>query len=119
LVEKEKEKEKEEKAKVEGKKKVDNGGQVLASSMGDQGSKMQAKSQSGLKKKATVLQLIEDVITHVPQALIVTEDDLAKSENVFLNISIKNLVEDMNFYDPTWYKGILAFLKKVLIFGSN
>jgi len=50
-----KEKEKEEKAKAKSKKKAKDGGQIPTSSMVDQASEMPTSSQSGVKKKATLL----------------------------------------------------------------
>jgi len=91
LVEKEKEKEKEEKAKAKCKKKANDEGQVSAFSTMDQGSQMLARSQSKVKRKATLSQLIEEVITHVTQAFVLIEDDLAKFGDLILNISIASM----------------------------
>jgi len=103
LVEKEKE-EKEKKTKDKGKNKADNGGQIPISSIIDQGSEMQARSQSGTKKTTTLLQLTRNVITHVTQALVFIEDDLAKSKDLILNISIEDVIDDIDSNTPTWYK---------------
>ena len=86
-------KEKEEKGKGKGKaKKKDEGrAEVVPSSIMDRGSQM----PSALKRKATLSQLTEEVITHVTQAMVITEYDVAKTENLILNISIEDLVNDM------------------------
>ena len=70
---------------------------------------------SVVKRKATLSQLIEEVITHVTQAMIIAEDDVAKSEDLILNISIKELANDMVEDNPMWYNEVLQFMKKVVI----
>ena len=73
--------------------------------------------QSGVKRKATLSQLIEEVITHVTQAMVITEDDVAKIEDLILNISIEDLAKDMVEDKPMWYNEVLHFMKKVVIYS--
>ena len=49
--------------KGKGKKKIEGDSQVLVPSTMDQGSQMQAKSYSRVKRKAILLELMEDMIT--------------------------------------------------------
>ena len=63
--------------------------------------------QSGVKRKATLSQLIEEVITHVTQAMVITEDDVVKTEDLILNISIEDLANDMVEDIPMWYNEVL------------
>jgi len=63
LAEKEKEAEKEGKEKGRGKKKVETGAQVPASSIVDQVSKIGSTSRTGMKRKAVLQELIEEMIT--------------------------------------------------------
>ena len=86
-----KEKEDKGKGKGKGKKKDEAGGEMVPSSTRDASSQM----QSGVKRKATLSQLTEEVITHVTQAMVITEDDVAKTEDLILNISIEDLAKDM------------------------
>ena len=62
-----KEKEDKGKGKSKGKKKDEAGAEVVPSSTTDGGSQM----QSGVKRKATLSQLSEEVITHVTQAMVI------------------------------------------------
>ena len=109
-------KEKEEKGKGKGKaKKKDEGGaEVVPSSTTDGGSQM----PRAVKRKATLSQLTKEVITHVTQAMVIAEDDVAKSEDLILNISIEELANDMVEDNPMWYNEVLQFMKKVLIYRS-
>ena len=86
--EKEKEREKEEKANNKGKKKAEVTAQVLASFTIDQGSQLQVGSQSGIKRKATLSEFTKEVITHVSQGFLLTNEDVTKSEDLILNASI-------------------------------
>ena len=98
-----KEKEDKGKSKCKGKKKDEVGGEVVPSSTKDGGSQM----QSGVKRKATLSQLTEEVITHVTQAMVITEDDVAKTKDLILNISIEDLANDMVEDNPMWYNKVL------------
>ena len=98
-----KEKEDKGKGKGKGKKKDEAGAKVVPSSTADGGSQM----QSGVKRKATLSQLIEEVITHVTQAMVITEDDVVKTEDLILNISIEDLANDMVEDIPMWYNEVL------------
>ena len=108
-----KEKEDKGKSKGKGKKKDKAGGEVVPSSTRDGGSQM----QSGVKRKATLSQLTEEVITHVTQAMVITEDDVAKTKDLILNISIEDFANDMVEDNPMWYNEVLQFIKKVVIYS--
>ena len=98
-----KEKEDKGKGKGKGKKKDEAGAKVVPSSTADGGSQM----PSVVKRKATLSQLTEEVITHVTQAMVIAEDDVAKAEDLILNISIEDLVNDMVEDNPMWYNEVL------------
>ena len=102
------------KCKDKGKKKDKAGAEVVRSSTMAGGSQM----QRGVKRKATLSQLTEEVITHVTQAMVIAEDDVAKTEDLILNISIEDLVNDMVEDNPMWYNKVLQFMKKVVIYRS-
>jgi len=102
LAKKEKEKEKE-KEKAKGKNKVNNGGQVGASDTIDQGSMMQGKSEGGVKRKANLLVLTEAVITHGTHVIVLGDEDVIRTKDLILNISIDDLVEDIEADEPSWY----------------
>ena len=55
---------------------------------------------SEVKRKAILSQLTEEVITHVTQAMIIAEDDVEKTEDLILNISIEDLANDMDEDNP-------------------
>ena len=97
LAEKRVAKEKEEKGKGKGKgKKKEDAGAVVPSTTKDGASQM----PSGVKRKATLSQLTKEVITHVTQAMVIAEDDVAKTEDLILNISIEDLANDMDEGTP-------------------
>jgi len=73
---------------------------------------MQGASQVGVKRKA-LSQLTEDVIIQGTQALNLQENDGGDTENLILNISIEDLVDDMGGEKPSWYPEVIDFLKKV------
>ena len=52
------------------------------------------------------------------QAMVIAEDDLAKTEDLILNISIEELANEMVEDNPMWYNEVLEFMKKVLIYRS-
>ena len=109
-----KEKEDKGKGKGKGKKKDEAGAEVVPSSTRDGGLQM----PSGVKRKATLSQLTEEVITHVIQAIVIAEDDVAKTEDLILNISIEDLANDMVEENPMWYNEVLQFMKKVVMYRS-
>ena len=109
-----KEKEDKGKGKGKGKKKDEAGAEVVPSSTRDGGLQM----PSEVKRKATLSQLTEEVITHVTQAMIIAEDDVAKTEDLILNISIEDLANDMVEENPMWYNEVLQFMKKVVMYRS-
>ena len=109
-----KEKEEKGKGKGKGKKKDEAGAEMVPSSTADGGSQM----PSAVKRKATLSQLTKEVITHVTQAMVIAEDDVAKTEDLILNISIEDLVNDMVEDNPMWYNEVLQFMKKVLLYRS-
>ncbi len=47
------------------------------------------------------------------KAIILSDDELDTSENLILNISIDDLVDDMESKTKTWYKEVVDFLNKV------
>ena len=65
---------------------------------------------SGVKRKATLSQLTEEVITHMIHAMVIAEDD-AKTEDLILNISIEDLANDVEEDTPMWYNEVLQFMK--------
>ena len=70
-----KEKEGHGKGKGKAKKKDEGGVEVVPSSTTDGAS----QEPNTVKRKATLSQLIEEVITHVTQAMVIAEDDVAKT----------------------------------------
>jgi len=90
------------------------GGKALvpASSIVDQGLQMQGAPQSGVKRKA-LLQLTEDVLTQGTQALDLQGNDRGTMEDLILNISIEDLVDNMGAEKPTWYPQFIDFVNKV------
>ena len=108
-----KEKEGQGKEKGKAKKKDEGGAEVVPSSTTDGASQM----PSAVKRKATLSQLTKEVITHVTQAMVIAEDDVA-TEDLILNISIEDLVNDMVEDNPMWYNEVLEFMKKVLLYKS-
>ena len=109
-----KEKEGQGKWKGKAKKKDEGGAKVVPSSTMDGASQM----PSAVKRKATLSQLTKEVITYVTQAMVIAEDDVAKTEDLILNISIEDLVNDMVEDNPMWYNEVLEFIKKVFLYKS-
>ena len=50
------------------------------------------------------------------QAMVLIEDDVVKTEDLILNISIEVLAKYMVEDKSTWYNEVLHFLKKVAIY---
>ena len=50
--------------------------------------------------------------------MVIAEDDVAKAEDLILNISIEDLVNDMVEDNPMWYNEVLQFIKKILCYRS-
>ena len=50
--------------------------------------------------------------------MVIAEDDVAKTEDLILNISIEDLANDMVEDNPMWYNEVLRFMKKVVIYRS-
>ncbi len=48
--------------------------------------------------------------------IILADDDLDKIEDLILNIAIEDLMEDMESQTPTWYREVMDFLQKVILF---
>lgn len=116
LAEKEKEAEKEGKGKGKGKKKVNNGGQIPASSIVDQGSQMQGGSQSGMKRKAILAEFTEDIVTQATQVIALGDDEEVNSEELVLNVSIVDVMDNEKMQGSNCYTEIMDFLKKVKYF---
>lgn len=111
----EKEKEKEEKAKAEGKKKADDGGVVPTSSMVDQNSHMVGGAHSGMKRKAVLNEYSEDVVTQGTQIIALGDDEEVNSEELILNVSIMDIVDNETVKGRNCYTEVMDFLKKVLL----
>jgi hypothetical protein len=109
LAEKEKEAEKEGK----GKKKVEGVDQVPATSTVDQSSQMQVGSQSGLKRKAILAKFTENIITQGTQVIVLNDDEEVNSEELVLNISIVDVMDNEKIDGPNCYMKVVDFLKKV------
>ena len=109
-----KEKEEKGKGKEKGKKKDEAGTEVVPSTTKDGASQM----PSGVKRKVTLSQLTEEVIMHVTQAMVIAEDDVAKTEVLILNISIEDLANDMDEGTPMWYNEVVEFMKKVVMYRN-
>ena len=113
LEEKEKEKQKEEeKAKAKG-KKIDDGNIVVpTSSTADQSSHLVEGSQSGMKRKAVLPEWTEDMVTQGMQVITLDDDDV-KSEELILNVSIVDIVDNLERSPPNSYVGVMDFIQKV------
>jgi hypothetical protein len=113
LAEKEKEKEKEEKAKTKGKKKEDGEGVVPTPSTVDQGPQMEAGAHSGMKRKAVLPKFTEEMVTQGTQVIAIGDDDDVTSEELVLNVSIVDVVDNEINEGPNCYTEVMDFLKKV------
>jgi hypothetical protein len=113
LAEKEKEKEKEEKVKAKGKKKDEGEGVVLASSTIDQGSQMVAGARTGMKRKGVLPEFTEDMVTQGTQVIAIGDDDDVTSEELVLNASIIDVVDNEKEEGPNCYTEVMEFLEKV------
>ena len=50
--------------------------------------------------------------------MVIIEDDVAKTKDLILNISIEDLANDRVEDNPMWYNEVLQFMKKVVIYRS-
>ena len=112
LAKKEKEIEKEGKEKGKGKKKVEGGGQVGVASTVDQGSQMQGGNQSGMKRKAVLSEVTGDLVTQSADVIVLGDDDVT-SEELILNVSIVDVMDNIESEAPNSYTKVMEFLKKV------
>ena len=110
--EKEKQKEKEEKAKAKGKKIGDGNVVVPTSSTADQSSHLVEGSQSGMKRKAVLPEWTEDMVTQGTQVIIVDDEDV-NSEELILNVSIVDIMDNLEMPPPNAYVEVMDFIRKV------
>ena len=109
----EKKKEKEEKVKAKGKKKDEDGDIVPTSSTVDQSSQMEGVVHTGMKRKAMLLEFTEDVVTQGIYVINIGNNENVNSEQLVLNVSIEEVVENEIIEGPNCYTKIMDFLKKV------
>ena len=105
-------KENEEKTRSKGKKKVEEQGQVVTSSTVDQAGQMLEE----VKKKITLSQLTEDVISRVTQTLVLSDDEVPKTEDLILNVCIEDIAKDMESKESGVFDEVLKYLNKVYHF---
>ena len=55
---------------------------------------------------------------HVTQAMVIAEDDVAKTKDLILNICIEDLANDMVEDNLMWYNEVLQFMKRVVMYRS-
>ena len=110
--EKEKHKEKEEKAKAKGKKIGDGNVVVPTSSTADQSSHLVEGSRSGMKRKAVLPEWTEDMVTQGTQVSTLDDDDV-KSEELILNVSIVDIMDNLDRSPPNSYIEVMDFIRKV------
>ena len=110
--EKQKQKEKEEKAKAKGKKIGDCNVVVPTSSTVDQSLHLKEGSQSGMKRKAVLAKWTEDMVTQGMQVITVDAEDV-KSEELILNVSIVDIMENLERSPPNSYVEVMDFIRKV------
>ena len=107
--------EKEEKAKGKGKKKVEGGDQIPGSCTVDQGSQMQSGTRTGMKRKAVLQELTEDMVTQGTQVIVIEDDQEVNTEELILNKSIIDVMENEGKDNGSCYKEVMEFLKKVCL----
>ena len=107
--EKEKQKEKEEKAKAKGKKIGDGNVVVPTSSTADQSSHLVEGSQSGMKRKAVLAEWSEDMVTQGTE-VITGDDEDVKSDELILNISIVDIMDNLERPPPNSYVEVMDFI---------
>ena len=107
--EKEKQKEKEEKAKAKGKKIGDGNVVVPTSSTADQSSHLVEGSQSGMKRKAVLAEWMEDMVIQGTQVITLDDEDV-KSEELILNVSIVDIMDNLERSPPNSYVEVMDFI---------
>ena len=110
--EKEKQKEKEEKAKAKGKKIGDGNVVVPTSSTANQSSHLVEESQSGMKRKVVLAEWTEDMVTQGTQ-VITLDNDGVKSKELILNVSIVDIMDNLERSPPNSYVEVMDFIRKV------
>jgi len=81
--------------------------------MVDQGSLMEAGLHSGMKRKAILKELTEDMITLCMQVIVIGDKEEVTSEELILNICIIDVMENEDKEGKTCYNKVMDFLKKV------
>ena len=110
--EKQKQKEKEEKAKAKGKKIGDGNVVVPTLSTADQSLHLVDGSQSGMKRKAMLPEWTEDMVTQGTQVITLDDEDV-KSEELILNASIVDIMDNLERSPPNSYVEVMDFIRKV------
>lgn len=113
LAEKVKEAEKDGKGKGRGKKKVDTADQSPVGSTVDQVSQIGSAWRSGVKRKAVLQELTEEMITQGTEVIVLGDDEEVNSEDLILNYSIIDVMADEDKEGETCYMEVMDFLKKV------
>ena len=110
--EKEKQKEKEEKAKAKEKKVEGEDPAVPTASAVDQSSQLVEGSQSGMKRKAVLPEWTETMVTQGTRVVEI-DDDNVTIEELILNVSIVDVMENGGRSAPNAYVEVMDFIKKV------
>jgi hypothetical protein len=74
---------------------------------------MQGGFYIGMKRKAVLPDFTEDVVTQGIDVIDIGDDDNVTSEELVLNFSIEDVVENEITEGPNCYTEVLDFLKKV------
>ena len=69
-------------------------------------------SQSGMKRKAMLAEWTEDMVTQGTQVIRLDDDDV-KSEELILNISIIDIMDNLESLPPNSYVEVMDFIQKV------
>ncbi len=72
--------------------------------------------QEEVKKKITLSQLMEDVISRITQALVLSNDEVPKTEDLILNACIEDIAMDMENKKAGVFDEVLTYLNKVQFF---
>lgn len=90
----------------------DGEGVVLASSTVDQGFQMEVGARSGMKRKAVPQEFTKEMVTQGTEVIAIGNDDDLTSEELVLNVSIVDIVDNETNGGQNCYTEVMEFLKK-------
>jgi len=69
-------------------------------------------TQTRMKRKAVLIDLMENMVTQDMHVVVLDDDDV-KSEEMILNLSVVDIMDNFNSAKPNCYAEVMDFIKNV------